>query len=235
MNDPSYIYREDLVQFKSYFLTKPHVARRFSKGETIWDVGEHIDSVYYLDAGVGQLSIVHEKGYRKILHFNGSGSVFPGCHRSRFKLDRSMVFTAFTTMDVLEFERDRFRSFLRENEALSEAMLEMYARWVNLLAYESAHQEYNGLMMRLCNMLYLLLKNQEQVGISSTRVDLTQADVAEMLAAGREAVANCFSILRNRGVVITGRGRIEVACPELLLAYCSVETAPDAPMRCALR
>ena len=42
-----------------------------------------------------------------------------------------------------------------ENRELSVRMLNWYAAYINLLLYESAHQEYNSTFIKLCNLLYL--------------------------------------------------------------------------------
>jgi len=188
----------------------------------VWKLGEYIERVYYLESGVIKTSVVHEDGYVKTLYFSGKGSVYPGCHTAQFNIEKSLLSVAVTPVRVLCFRRADFHAYAMRHSDLMAEMLELYAAWINLHIYESAHQEYNNAFQKLCNLIFLLCNGGEK---STNRVDLTQQDLADILALERENVTRFLTRLRKEGIVETHRGWLEVADIDGLLAYCSLETA----------
>ena len=61
-------------------------------------------------------------------------------------------------MEVLEFTKDQFRRMFEQNGELRARVVEWFATYTNLLLYDTAHQEYNSSFIKLCNLLYLLLR-----------------------------------------------------------------------------
>ena len=109
----------------------------------------------------------------------------------------------------------------RENPALAAALVEWYASYVNLLLYETAHQEYNGSFLKLCNLLYLLAPAG---GLDA----VTQEELADILGTSRVNLTRGLAQLRSEGVVRTRRGRVEITDRDALARRCSLETVePD--------
>lgn len=222
MKEPSYIYANSMARFREGLASSvPNVPMSFAKGDYVWELGKYIDRVYYIDAGVIKTSVVHEDGYTKTLYFSGRGSVYPGCHDTQFNIEKSLVSTAVVPVQALSFRRSDFLAYAKRTPELMAALLELYATWINLHIYESAHQEYNSAFRRLCNVLYLISNSDGRI---SSRIELTQQDLADILALERENVSRFLSRLRKEGVVATGRGWLEVTDPDTLLDYCSLET-----------
>ncbi|MGL6197678.1 MAG: helix-turn-helix domain-containing protein [Lachnospiraceae bacterium] len=92
---------------------------------------------------------------------------------------------------------------------------------INLLIYESAHQEYNNSLIKLCNFLYLFSNHSPN---GSNRIELTQDEISDILALNRVGVTNNLGILRNKGIIATHRKWIEVIDCDGLKYYCSQET-----------
>ena len=110
----------------------------------------------------------------------------------------------------------------RENGTLAAALVEWYASYVNLLLYETAHQEYNGSFLKLCNLLYLLAPAG---GLDA----VTQEELADILGTSRVNLTRGLAQLRSEGVVRTRRGRVEITDREALARRCSLETVkPDS-------
>lgn len=149
--------------------------------------------------------------------------MFPGCHRTQFAIERSLVTTAVTTVSALEFRLAQVQDLLRRDPDFAQAMLESYARYVNLLIFESAHQGHHRALMKLCNLLYLLAHDVAPDGAGPRCIPFSQEELAEILLLNRVSVARLLSHLREEGAVDTRRGAIAIVDEERLLAHCSLE------------
>ncbi len=222
MLTPAYIFSNDFTAFASYFEEKPHTVRSFCKGEYLWAPGEPYEKLHYIRSGIAQNLLEHESGRRKIISFHGRGTIFPGYHRKRYKIERSLLTVALSAVDVLEFTSEQFTAMFRENAALQMQVIDWFSSYANLLLYEAAHQEYNNTFVKLCNLLYLLLISEN--GRESGLGDITQDALAEILGVSLVNLTRSLTRLRQEGVIRTSRRQIEVLKPDILMRYCSYET-----------
>ena len=219
---PRYNFSDDYAEFYDYFLGQPHTERTFQKGEYLWAPGTLLTHVYYVKSGIVQTLLQHEDGHQKIQSFHGMGTVFPGCHNNQYKIEQSIVSKALCETETLCFTQKDFHRMFEENPRLASAVLEWYAMYINLLVYESAHQEYNNSFIRLCNLLYLFSKNSHDG--RSERIELTQENIADILGLNRVGAARSLSLLRDRQIIRPHRKWIEIIDMEGLERYCSNET-----------
>lgn len=216
---PRYYYSNDDPELYQYLLTQPHREKHFEPGDYLWKPGELINRVYYIKSGVAVVFVEHENGRKKILRFAGAGSIYPGCHNSQFKIEMSIMASAVSPMDTLEFQREDFYRMFQMNRHLNGFMFECYAMYINLLLYEAAHQEYNDSFVKLCNLLYLFARNRNQC-----TVELTQENLADILAVNRVNVAKNLAVLREKGIIRSHRKSLEILDMHRLEKLCSVET-----------
>lgn len=219
---PRYYFSNEYNELYDYFLAHPHRKRTLQKGDYLWAPGEPICHVYYICSGISITYAEHEDGHRKILFFHSTGSVFPGFHKSLFKIERSIITQAASDMEVLEFSREEVYQMFLENQTLSAIAFESYAKLINLLIYETAHQEYNNSFLKLCNLLYLFSQNSPRR--DPHHIDLTQEVIADLLTINRVNAAKCLARLRDDGIIISHRKWIEIPDPSALEQYCSQET-----------
>lgn len=219
MLTPRYLFTGDFATFQAYFRTQPHQERTFRKGDHLWAPGEPLRELYYILSGVAQTSTAHENGRRKITSFHGSGTVFPGYHQQDFRIEGAIATVALTDMQTLSFTREQFGRMFADNAPLAAQVVEWYATYVNLLLYETAHQEYNSTFRKLCNLLYLLAAHQPGAAL-----DMTQDDLADLLGVSRVQLTRALSALRRQGIIRTHRGRVEIADLSALAQHCSLET-----------
>ncbi len=226
---PRYLYKDDFSPFLDELRELPHVERRFSRGEYLWRPGDLIEQVHYIIEGVARTSFINEDGRAKVLFYHGAGMVFPGCHESQFAIERSIVTEAMSPMRTLEFARADFLALARRDEQIGATMFENYARYINLLIFESAHQERCEAQVKLCNVLELLARDAERGqgpgDGHSRRIDISQGDLAEILAMNRVSVARLMGKLADAGIVATHRGWVEILDREALLSRCTGEVA----------
>mgnify|MGYP002235449026 CR=1 FL=1 len=93
-----------------------------------------------------------------------SGTIFPGFHELEFKIEQTLVTEAITPMKIWRFSRDEFGQLMDAYPQINKYMLNSYARYINLLLFETAHQEYNSGFVRVCNVILLLHNAQSEVG-----------------------------------------------------------------------
>lgn len=219
---PRYFFSNDYERLYDYFLSQPHKKRTFHKGDYLWKPGEFIQQVYYIKSGICVTCAEHEDGYQKILFFHSKGTVFPGFHKSLFKIEKSIITKAISDMLTLEFDREDIYRMFQENNQLSSIAFESYAKLINLLIYETAHQDYNNSFIKLCNLLYLFFQNSP--GRNPYHIELSQENIAEILTISRVNAAKCLSRLRDEGIIISHRKWIELLDIQALQNYCSNET-----------
>lgn len=224
MLTPRCFFSEDFRSFQDYFFSQPHRRRTFARGDYLWRPERPFESVHYILSGVSQNYVEHENGRRKIISFHGPGTLFPGYHRQDYKIERSLITRALSPMEVLEFSKEEFRLMFAHNGDLSAAVVEWYAMYVNLLLYDTAHQEYNSSFLKLCNLLYLLADSP--VGGRQGVLNLTQDDLADLLGISRANLTRGLTQLRRQGILRTRRGQVELLDLPPLAQCCSEETHP---------
>lgn len=222
MLTPRYLFQDDFSQFYEYFLSQPHEKRSFSRGSLLWEPDEPFLRIHYIVSGISRTYVEHENGHRKIVSFHGGGTVFPGYHSQDFKIEKSIITQALSDMEVLEFTKADFCRMFENNKLLNARLVEWFSMYVNLLLYETAHQEYNSSFIKLCNLLYLLLTNAG--GSQSSIIDITQEDISDILGISRVNLTRSLARLREEHIILTHRKRITVTDPSALARYCSLET-----------
>lgn len=220
---PKYVFADDFRELEPYFLSCPHRTVSFARGEYLWEPGEPYKRIHYLRNGIIQNYLEHEKGYRKILSFHASGTVFPGFHYHNYKIEESLLSQALTPVDALEFTLDQFDIMFRENERLRYLVLDWFGAYANLLIYDGAHQEFNSSLVKLCNLIYLLLLRDDAAG-RQPPYELTQEALADILGVSLINVTRNLTKLRQAGIIATSRKRIRVVDEKRLMALCSGET-----------
>lgn len=218
---PRYYFSNDFSQFYDYLLSKPHKKKFLKKGDFLWKAGEVITEICYILKGTAQAVVIHEEGYHKILSYHGSNTMYPGCQKTQFNIEESIVVKALTDMEILSFDIKDFYVFLEENPKLTLQFLELYSMFINLLIFETAHQEYNSTITKICNLLYIFSTNSPNK--ENQKIPLTQEEIGEILTINRVNISKNLSTLRNEKIIATHRNCIEIIDKEKLLEYCSKE------------
>ena len=222
MLTPRYFFADDFRQFYEYFLSQPHTARTFHKGDYLWKPGQPYEKIHYIISGAAVHFADHENGRRKIISFHGAGTVFPGYRQHDYKIELSLITAALSNMKVLEFTKDQFQKMFETNIALSEQVVNWNSMYINRFLFEIVHQEYNPSFVKICNLLYLLTINQP--ACSGLVIDMTQEELAEILGLSRIQLTRGLSELRRQNIISTSRGKIHVINLPALASLCSSET-----------
>lgn len=215
---PRYIFKNDFAEFADLLQSYPHKVRFIPAGQYMWKTDEPHRTIHFIKNGLVETSLEHEDGFRKTISFHGAATIFPGFHQEDFKLELSLSSKAITDTQTIEFTKTTFQSILEAHQALTFAMLNSYARYVNLLLYEAGHQEYNTGFVKLCNLLYLISSEND------AELHLTQEDIAAILGLSRVSLTRYLSRLREEHIIETGRKFLFIKDINSLKAYCSDET-----------
>lgn len=219
---PAYIFSGDFSGFEEYFLSQPHLNRSFQRGDYLWKPDEPFGKIHYIREGIIQNFLEHDSGRKKIISFHGSGTVFPGYHRKNYKIENSLVSVALFDTEVLEFTKEQFSRMFHSNPKLQDRVIDWYSSYSNLLLFEAAHQDYNGSLVKLCNLLYLLLVSEN--GRKNDLGEITQDTLADILGISLVNITRGLTQLRKEQVIATGRKQITVLDAEALIKHCSYET-----------
>lgn len=219
---PKYIFAGDFASLSEYFHSSPHKEVSFRKGDFLWEPDEPYDRLHYIISGVVQNYLAHESGHRKILSFHGAGTVFPGFHYQHYKIEKSLLSVALTHVKAWEFTQEEFAEMFSHNPQLVRCVIDCFSSYTNLLIYDSAHQEYNNSLIKLCNLLYLLLSSE--AGQQNYWHELTQESLADILGVSLINVSRSIAELRKRGIIATNRKHITILDKGALMALCSGET-----------
>lgn len=245
---PRYLFVDDFVEWKEYFIShKPHIVQ-IKPGQYIWSPDESFQYVNFIESGLAKTYLAHESGRRKILSYHGHGTVFPVFHELDFKIEKSLVTEAFSPMIIWRFKRSDFKHMLESEPTLNSALLSWYARYVNLLIFETAHQEYNSGFEKVCNVLLLIYQEQQyeheqahtfyesrrafsydtlvvdaSKNSNANELVLTQEELAEILGMSRVNLTRHIGRLRSEGIIATARKHIILLDLPQLMHYCSSE------------
>lgn len=219
---PRYVFRNWFDSNKSLFESLPNEYVTLAKGDVLWHAGSGVKHIFYIESGIASVSVAHEEGYQKLLYLLGPGIVYPGCHLSDFKIERAIETIAITDIVALKFDRTVFHNAVMSNPAIAGQMLELYASWINLHIFESAHQSLNTLNTKLCNLLYLLNSQTSENGV----IPISQNDIASILSTSRESVSRKLNKLAAMGIVELRRNHVRITDERSLMKMCSYETLP---------
>lgn len=219
---PRYYFADDFRAFYDYFLSQPHEAKSFRKGEYLWAPGAPYEKIHYIISGAEMHYADHESGRRKIISFHGPGTVFPGYRPNDFRVELSLTTVALSDVQALEFTVPQFTAMFRSNVDLSLQVVNWYSTYINLFLFETIHQAFNSSLTKLCNLLYLLTINQP--ANSGLVIDMAQDELAEILGISRVQITRELGELRRKGIVETLRGKLVVSNLPALSSLCTQET-----------
>jgi CRP/FNR family cyclic AMP-dependent transcriptional regulator len=191
--------------------------RTYPAGATLLHHGEPAGHVLVLHAGWVKATSISRGGVEALLALRGPGDIL-GEVAAIDGRARSATVTALTTVTAHTIDRQRFLRAVEELPGLAIALLQHLSR--SLRESDGKRLEYASAASS-GRVVALLLELSDQYGRSEgeTRVidlPLAQKDLAAATGTSREAVARLLHTLRERGVVRTGRRRVEILQPEVL-------------------
>ena len=216
-----YFFEQDFSQFQSYVEQFHIIKKHYPAGTVISAQAETLNHGYFITNGIMKLSIGTVEEKEKTLCLFGKGSIFPpGVDEHHYRLEYAITETALTEMDAYEFPFTELRQMLLRNSDMALRMVEHYCDLTNFLFYEIASVAANDTMNKMANILYELISKQV---CPNATIPMSQAEVAALVGVSKVQVARAYAVLKEQGILKTGRNSITITDLPALKKLCSMD------------
>jgi CRP-like cAMP-binding protein len=218
---PSFYLDDMILDFEATAQKYALVRHHYKRGDILTTAGTINNTAYYFCSGIVHLSLIHSSGNRKGMFLFGHGTIFPiGVVPHENPIDYEMILRATTDVDAYAFPYPILRQMCVENGELAAQILEENCRFVGYLFYQAMNQSYASTFTRVCDVLYLQQKIQQE---SRRSIQLTQSELAELTGASVQQLERALKRLREAQIIQTSRKSILVKDMPALLQNCSDE------------
>jgi CRP/FNR family transcriptional regulator, cyclic AMP receptor protein len=196
--------------------------RRYNRGATIIIQGDHSETVFVVIAGRVKISQVTPDGREIVLAVDGPGDLL-----GEFEAvdpdsgPRTAANVALEPVECREITGEEFRGVLQSHPRIALMLL----RWTirRLKAADRRRIDATSLdtTHRLARFLLELADNHPQTDLSQVDIEiqLTQEELASLIAASRDTVVRAITSLRSLGFIATARRRITILDIDALRRY----------------
>lgn len=208
---------------RAYLLGKG-VRRPFKTKDFVLLQGDPSDHVDVLVSGWVRVSAVLDDGHEVLYALRGPGDVL-GDLAALHGCGRSASVRCLEPCVVVQLTGPQFLQCLRDRPEIAIALLKSMGK--RLRAAESMRAESASLSVtqRIAKHLVRLASRHGRPVPDGTMIDvpLSQQDLADGIGAARRTVARGLRVLRDRGIIDTGRRRIVVRRMQVLRAFARSE------------
>ncbi|MEV7099219.1 Crp/Fnr family transcriptional regulator [Amycolatopsis sp. NPDC051045] len=197
--------------------------RRFRANDVVLMEGDPSDHVHVLVAGWVRVSTIVEDGREVLFGLRGPGEVL-GDLAAVTGRPRSASVRAIEPCTVFQLTGAEFVDVLHSRPAIAIATIKTVA--ARLRNAESARVDSAAfdVSRRVAVVLVRLAEEHGRTVPEGVVVDaLSQEDIAAQIGAARRTVARALRVLRERGIVETGRRRFLIREPRVLRAFARSE------------
>jgi CRP-like cAMP-binding protein len=195
--------------------------RRYPRNARLFHEGDRSDFVAIVVTGRVKIVVNAENGGESVLSVRGPGALVGELAAVDAGL-RLAGAVALEPLSVRVLTADQFRSFLGEHPG---AALEFMRMLVGRLRQADRRRMEFGayavdrrVALLLAELAADAATDLSRGAPSTAEVRLSQQELAAMVGASRESVARALAVLRDRGVLETGRRTITILDPAVLTA-----------------
>jgi len=200
-----------------YHLTR----RKIRRGELLTVPGTINNTTHFIHQGMMHLSLTHSSGNVKSLVFYGPNTIFPlGVVPHETPIGYEMELRAFTDMEVTSFSYQTLRQMCVDDGELAAEILEQNCDFISYLFYQDMNRAYTSTPEHVCDILYLFLLNVQP---KDNIIPLSQSELASLVGISRSQIERILKALREKQVIITLRGSIQIISIERLHQACSAD------------
>jgi CRP-like cAMP-binding protein len=191
------------------------IRRTFAADEVLIREDDPSDFLHVIVAGWVRVSTVLADGRELVYALRGPGDVL-GELAALHGWERTASVRSLEPTTVVQLTAAQFQACLRSQPEVAVGVIKNLA--VRLRESEQARVGAVSLDVshRVARRLAELTTERGRPHPEGVAVAFTQEEIANQLGASRRAVARAMAMLRDRGVVTTGRRRIVVCRPEVL-------------------
>jgi CRP/FNR family transcriptional regulator, cyclic AMP receptor protein len=173
-------------------------------GELLFDQGDPGDAFYVIESGEIEISVHSRDGRKLALDVLSSGEVFGEI--ALFGGDRTAAAVALSDCALRRMRRADVMGAVRREPELALDFIDVLCQRLRALSAKLEERSFLPLPVRLANRLLYL---DEKIGAGGPLM-ISQAELAELVGATREAVAKTLSIWRARDWIALSRGSVRV-------------------------
>ena len=206
---PRFHFVNDFTPFPELILAHGGVRENVPKGATLYEAhAQERTHSYYVESGVTKLTMINEEGTENILFFMGKGSIYPiNRFSDTFSMEYFMHLTAVTDLTVIRFPSSQLVDMAQADRAFTEAIIDHYCRYCNLLLAKNLLNTYNDSEQLVCSFLYLYVYDRPAL---QNMVDMTQEEIGKITGLSRMQITRIVNHLRTDHIIETHRGRIQI-------------------------
>ncbi|HEX9257935.1 MAG TPA: Crp/Fnr family transcriptional regulator [Acidimicrobiales bacterium] len=182
--------------------------RRFRKGDTLFYEGDLGDTLHLIEKGFVAVRVTTRRGDVVTLDVYGPGEAVGELALVLPAARRTACVVALEPTETRMLDRAAFEDLCRRHPQVQAVMMQILAtkieRQGQLLAqalHEAADDRVRRHVVRLAEMF---------ADHESARIPLTQEDIASMAGTTRPTVNKVLREMEDAGLVVLGRGRVEV-------------------------
>jgi CRP-like cAMP-binding protein len=201
------------------------VPRSFPAGSILIREGDPGDTCYVMRTGRARVTREHA-GHAITLTNIGPGEIFGELAMFDGEV-RSATVEALEDVEVVAILADDLKRLLREHPETAVKLLRALAQKLREANERLAQQSFQKVSSRVAGVLVRLIQTASGTTVIEGRgsgdaeivVHATQAELAQLAGASREATSRFLATLQRAGVVDNRRGRVIVHDPPALRRY----------------
>lgn len=189
----------------------------YKKGESIVRAGDDPRGIYFIAKGFVKAFAITKYGEENLLIVRQDGDIFPliwaftGLHRD-------VTYQAMSDSIVWRVARSEFLAFLKKNEHVVQAVLDMAIEAYRLHSERVMNLEYRTVRERVASFL---ITHAERFGSKSKNgisinAPIRRSDIASSINASRETTSRELAALARHGFISLENGSIEICNIEKL-------------------
>ena len=205
MTSLSYFLADELPFCREMFLHQCAAPLRFSRGEVLSRAGQTDKPLFFMLEGMVKIYTINPDGYIRILGYHQQNTLFA---MDRICQDAPTVVTceAVTNVRVLQVTWKDLTVLSQLDPALMPSLLRYYGKVLRLMCYDAEIKSIDSVPVRLASFL-LMAAN---AAASHAVIALTQDEIASAVNASRVQIARVSSDFKQKGLIRTHRGGIEI-------------------------
>jgi CRP-like cAMP-binding protein len=181
--------------------------RRFRIGQTIFRRGDPGDGLYGVLAGRVAVSVESEAGKERIINTFGPGEFFGEIALLDGK-GRTATAVARAPSELLFLARRAFLPFIEMRPKIAIRMIALLCERLRRTTDLVEDSTFLSVATRLAKQLLALSKRAQGTAEPVDMVQVSQAELAQMIGVSREAVSKQLSLWRSAKVISLARGKI---------------------------
>ncbi len=186
------------------FLTNAGVGKavfQYKPKQAVFSQGEHADTVFYIQTGTVQLSVLSKQGKEATLALLGPGDFLgEGCLAADQPI-RLTSATAIADSSILRIEKKRMLKALHEQHELSDLFVAYVVGRHNRTQADLVDQLFNSSEKRLARALLILARFGKEDSPETIVPNVSQETLAEMVGTTRSRVNFFMNKFRKLGFI----------------------------------